>query len=287
MAVVSCRQVGAGRNGAGKSDYHRSYTVVWLIVVSSPYDGPMLIGLTADLPARFAPYVGYENAADIQALCTDLKIDQDGDDWQKWRATATFDTNWQNGQKNEENPEDEPPLFWVETEFVNKKITKDGAGNPIVNACGQLIDGLERLDAVETWVWEKNANNINRSMWKEYQNVTNSDTFKELEPKEGLMHILVPKASYRNGTPFWRVQYRVKVNKDKWTQNPADRGTLCRKVAGGPLGRPYDPVLNQPIDGEVYLNANGTMITDLVSTPIRFIGEKDVYKSKPFSGLGL
>lgn len=286
MAIVSCTQIGAGRNGQGKSDFHRSYTVVWQVIVNSAYDGAMTIGLYAALPARFAPYVGYENAADIYALCTDLRIEQDGGDWQKWRVTATFDTNWQNGQKNEENPEDEPSLFWVETEFVNKKVTKDGAGNPIVNAAGQLIAGLERIDAVETWVWEKNTTYLNRSLWKQYQNAVNSDSFYELDPKEGLMHIIVPKASYRNGVPFYRVQYRVKVNKDKWTQNPANIGTMV-KGSDGKLHPPVDSTGQNMSGAEVYLKVDGSQITDFAATPINYIGEKDMYPLKPFSGLGL
>lgn len=286
MSVVSCKQISAGRNGEGKSDFHRSYTVVWFVIVNSPYDGPMLIGLTADLPARFAPYIGYENAADIAALCTNLKIEQDGPDWQRWRVTATFDTNWQNGQQNQENPEDEPPLFWVETSFETKKITKDQAGNPIVNNAGQLIAGLERIDAVETWVWEKNYNALNRSLWKSYQNSVNSTAFLELEPKEGLLHIIVPKASYRNGQPFWRVQFRVKVNEDKWTQNPANIGTLV-KGSDGKLHPPVDSLGQSMSGSEVYLKVDGSQITDFAVTPINYIGAKDVYKLRNFNSLGL
>lgn len=284
MSVTSLKLIGAGRSADGKSDYNRSYTVVWQAIVNDPYDGPATVGSHGDLPVRFAPYVGYESTNDPYALCTALRCEQDGDDWQKWRVTATFETQFSQDQSQHENPEDEPPIFYVETEFSTKPVTKEWNGNDIKNSAGQLIAGLERLEAVETWVWEKNHTSLNRSLWLEYQNTVNSGSFHELSAKQGLLHIIVPKQSYRNGAPFWRVQYRVKVNKDKWTVEPADRGTAV-KNASGKLERPVDEKGN-PIDGEVNLKADGTQERDSTAA-IRYLPAKNLYEPKDWSVLGL
>jgi hypothetical protein len=284
MAVVSVKQIGAGRNADGRSDFNRSYTVVWVVIVDDPYDGPATVGSAATLPARFAPYVGYENTNDAFALCTSLRPEQDGEEWYKWRVTATFETQFTQNQHQHEDPSEEPPVFWVETEFTTKPVVKEWNGNDIKNSAGQLIAGLEKLEAVETWVWEKNHTSLNRSFWLAYQNTVNSDNFFELEPKQGLLHIIVPKASYRNGAPFWRVQYRVKVNKDGWDVEPADRGTAV-KNASGKLERPTDEK-GQPFDGEVPLKADGTQERDSTVAQ-RYLTAKDLYEPKAFSALGL
>lgn len=282
MAVLTLKQVGAGRSADGKSDWNRSYTVIWIATVDNPYDGPATVGSVPGLPGRFSPYVGYENTNDPYALCTALRCEQDGDEWRKWRITATFETQFASDQ-NKENPEDEPPVFWVETDFQSKPITKEYNGTDIKNSAGQLIAGLEKIEAVETWVWEKNHNSLNRSLWLEYQNSVNSGSFYELSAKQGLLHIIVPKAVYRNGQPFWRVQYRVKVNKDKWTVEPADRGTAVK--AGNKLERPVDDK-GQPMDGEVPLKADGTQERDPTAA-IRYLPPKNLYEPKDFNALGL
>lgn len=286
MAINSVKLVSAGRKASGTID-SRSYVVVWFVIVNSAYDGPCTVGNAPGIPLRYAPYVGYEHVADPVALCTRVEVEQDGGDgeYRKWRVTATFDTNWgQNEQPDTENPEDDPPIFWVETEFATKKVTKTWDGQDIKNAAGQLIDGLERFDAVETWVWEKNHNAINRALWNEYQNTVNNGGFHELGPKEGLLHIIVPKATYRNGVPYWRVQYRVRINKDGWPVNPRDVGTAVKNAAGK-LERPVDEKGN-PMDGEVPLKADGTQQRDPTAAP-RYIGKKDLYEPKNFNSLGL
>ncbi len=294
MAIVSCKKIGAGRNGDNTKDRHRSYTVVFRVIVNSPADGPATVVGASGIPNLYVPYVGYESTPDSQALCTGVKPEQDGDEWQRWRVTCTFTTNWAEGNNpnQQQNPEDEPAVFWVETEFATKAITKDYNGQDIRNSAGQLMAGLERFDAVETWVWEKNFTSLNRGTWKSYQNTVNSDSVGEIEPKQGLLHIIVPKPSFRDGQPYWRVQFRVKINPDKWTQKPADRGTAVLSGEESDsadkrkLQRPKDE-MDQPIDGEVFLDGHGKMITDPLNTEIHYIEEKDVYRPMNFSALGV
>ncbi len=283
MAILKFKQVGAGRNGNAKGNVERSYTVAWIVIVNSPLDGPLTIGNDSRAPLRFSPYVGYESSDDHQAVCNDLKVEQDGEDWQKWRVTATFATQGSNPAQ-QPNPEDEPALFWIETDFTTRKTTKTWDGEDIKNAAGQLIDGLTKPDCQETWIWERNYNTVNRSVWNDYQNTTNSDTVGEIAPKEGLLNIVVSRPVYRNGEPFVRVQFRVRVNKDKWTVNPADRGTAVRN-ASGKLERPVDEMGN-PMDGEVPLKEDGTQERDADAEP-RYIGAKDILKPMPFSVIGL
>lgn len=285
MAVVSCKQIGAGRNSGITKDRHRSYTVVYRVIVNSAYDGPATVISDPGIPLLYSPYVGYEHTSDPLALCTDIKPEQDGDEWQRWRVTCSFTTNWGQNQPNKkDDPEEEPPIFWIETEFVSKKVTKEWDGTDIKNSAGQLIEDIERFDVVETWVWEKNFNSINRSTWKAYQNTVNSDTVGEIEPKQGLLHIIVPKPSYRDGNPYWRVQFRVKVNKDKWSVKPRDQGTRV-KNSNGKLERPVDE-RGQPFDGTVPLKSDGKQQLDATAEP-RYLDEKDLYEPKNFSALGV
>lgn len=285
MAIVSVTQIGAGRRGGGSLD-SRSYNVVFQVLVSSPYDGIATVGNAPGIPGRFMPYAGYENTNDPQALCTKVDPEQDGDDWQKWRVTCTFDTNWnQNQQPQNDDPEDDPPIFWIETEFVTKATTKEWDGTPIVNKAGQLIEGLERFDSIETWVWERNYTSLNRGVWKTYQNSVNSADFDEIDAKHGLLHIIVPKPTFRNGVKYWRVQFRVKVSTDEdgWQVNPANRGTAV-KNASGKLERPVDDK-GKPFDGEVPLKNDGTQERNPAAVPL-YIGKKDLYRPRDFNALG-
>ncbi len=287
MSIVSVKQIGAGRRGSGKLN-GRAYTVVLQVIVNSAYDGIATVANASGIPARYAPYQGYENTDDPDALCVTVDPEQDGEEWQKWRVTCTFDTNWASGNSGtsstQNNPEEDPPLFWVETEFVSKPVFKTWNGNDIKNAAGQLIQGLERIEACETWIWERNYTSLNRGFWLSYQNAVNSDDIFELDPKQGLLHIIVPKASYRNGVAYYRVQFRVRICKEKWTVNPADRGTLV-KTSSGKLERPMTSA-TEAVDGEVPLRSNGSWETDATAA-VRYIGEKDIYEPKPFDALGL
>lgn len=286
MAAGPATLVAAGRSGGNTKDYHRTYTVVQQVIVTSSRDGPGTVVLASGIPPLYSRYVGYENTSDVEALCTDVKPEQDGDEWYKWRVTSTFTTNWLDGgnQNQNEDPEQDPVGFWIETEFQTKKITKEHDGTDIRNKAGQLIDGIERLDAIETWIWEKNYTFLNRSTWTTYQNTVNSDPVGEIEPHQGLLHIIVPKASLRNGQQFWRVQFRVKVNKDKWTIRPANRGYMW-KNSDNRLERPRDEG-GEPFDGEINLTEDGRQELD-TEAEIIYLPEKHIYKPISFNALGV
>lgn len=288
MAIVSCKKIGAGRNGDNTKDRHRTYTVVFRVIVNSPSDGPATVVLGSGIPNLYSPYIGYESSSDVLALCVGVKPEQDGDDWQRWRVTCTFTTNWASGnQPNQQpNPEDEPAVFWIETEFTTRIVTREWNGNAIRNSAGQFIEGLERYEAIETWVWEKNFSWLNRGTWKAYQNSVNADAVGEIEPKQGLLHIIVPKPSYREGEPFWRVQFRVKVNKDKWSVRPLDKGTRVKNgQTPSRLERPVDD-MGRPFDGTVNLKSSGLQELDPDVEP-RALPEKDLYQPMNFSALGV
>ncbi len=285
MAVVSVSKLGAGRSSSGKAG-GTTYKVVFQVIVNSAHDGPGTVVNASGIPDPYSQYSGYETSfSDPYALCVSLDPEQDGEHWQKWRVTATFDTNWNSSNQQSPNntPEDDPPLFWIETEFVNKKVTKEWNGTEIKNSAGELLDGLERLDCLETWVWERNYISLNREAWKAYQNTVNSVAIGEIEPKQALLHIIVPKPSYRNGVQYWRVQFREKVKKDKWTVNPADRGTSV-KNSSGKLERPMDD-LQHPHDGEVFLDGTGKWKRDTTAA-IVYLGDKNLYEPKNHMDLG-
>lgn len=283
MAIVSVSQLGAGRRGGGSLD-SRSYNVIFQVIVNSPYDGVATVGNAPGIPGRYQSYSGYENTNDPAALCTKVDPEQDGDDWQKWRVTCTFDTNWdQNNQPNNEDPENDPPIFWIETEFNEVDYTKEYDDTPIKNSAGQLISGLRRFQAEETWVWERNYTSLNRGVWKDYQNSNNSTDFDEIEAYTGLLHIIVPKPTWRNGVKYWRVQFRVRIREEGWRVNPADRGTAV-KNSKGKLERPVDEK-GKPFDGEVPLKADGRQERSAEAPP-RYIGNKKPYKPRDFHALG-
>ena len=103
MAIVSCKKIGAGRNGDNTKDHHRTYTVVFRVIVSSALDGPATVVMASGIPNLYSPYIGYENSADVLALCVSVKPEQDGEEWQRWRVTCQFTTNWAQNQQNQ-NP---------------------------------------------------------------------------------------------------------------------------------------------------------------------------------------
>lgn len=291
MSVIKFKQIAAGRKGGAKDGADRNYVVTWVVIVDDRRDGPLTIGNyhpggapKDNVPLRFQPYVGYENNDDGGALCRDVQVEQDGDEWQKWKVTATFSAETSNPSTTPD-PEEDPVNFWIETEFGEVETTKTWDDEDIKNSAGQLIAGLRKPNYGETWVWEKNYTSLNRGVWKAHQNTTNSSDFYEIEAKQGLLHIIVPKPAFRGGVMFWRVQFRVTIRKDKWTVNPADRGTAV-KNEDGKLEQPVDPNTGQKIDGEVYLKEDGSLLFEPDEDEIRYIGEKDLVEPKDFSALG-
>lgn len=291
--IVSLAQIAAGRSGDGKSDYNRSYTVVWRAIVDDPRDGPATVGSAAGLPARFSPYVGYENTDDPAALCTSLKPDQIGADgeWRVWKITATFETQFTQGQDQHENPTDRPPEYWVEFQDETRSVTKTYNDLDIVNSAGQLIAGLERDYSVATIVIQRYESAFDPQSWLEFQNTTNSGTFSlsgigSFDDQTLLMKITTGKAETINSYRVWPVTYRLKYKEDTWRVNPADVGTAVLG-SDGKLHLPIDPATQQPKDGEVYLDGDGQEITDLLNNPIEYIGNKALYRPRDWSPLSL
>ncbi len=224
MSIVSLKKIAAGRSGDQKSDYNRSYTVVWTAIVNDPKDGPRTLGLASGLPLLFSSYIGYENASDIQALCTGVKPEQDGDEWQKWKITATFETNFKQEQQQQENPTKRPVTRWVEYENQSKKVTKEWDGTEIKNSAGQLLDGLERQDCVRIDVFQRYESPDNSANWDAYQNTTNSKQFEDIPKNQGLMQVTAAPPDTINGFYVSQVTYRIKRNPEGWDIEPADRG---------------------------------------------------------------
>lgn len=286
MAIVSVKQVGAGRSASGGSDYNRSYTVVWMIIVSDPNDGPATVGNAAGLPLRFVPYVGFENTSDPEALCTDLDVEQDGEEWQKWKATATFETRFTQEQDQHEDPEDRPAEMWVEFEDKTVKTTKTYNDLDIKNSAGQLIAGLEKDETVGVIVIERYESEFQPDVWFEFNNSTNSGTFLGCADQTLKMKITAAKAETINGFRVWPVTYKLKYKKDKWTVNPADTGTAVRGT-DNKLHLAIDKATQQPKDGVIYLDGNGAEIEDPLNTPIEYIGDKALQEPRDWSTLNL
>lgn len=284
MAIVSCTKARAGRNGESKSDRNRSYTVVWIVIVNSRNDGPKVVGNAPGVAGLFDPYEGYEAESDPDALCTSIKPDQDGDNWQKWKVTATFETKFSNSSNAPaDNPAEDAVVRWVETEFVQEKVVKEYDGTPIKNSSGQLLSGIERDTAVYTLCFERNELAISSALF-DYNNSVNSDPWKGLQPGQGLMRITVGKPEYRNGIQYHKHGYRVRVKREGWNVEPADRGTLVLDAAGNALVRPVDQ-FNQSMDGEVNLDGSGRQLA-FGTEPI-FLPQKKLYQPMPFAFLGL
>lgn len=292
MALVNLALVSAGRSGDGKSDYNRSYTVVWRAIVDDPRDGPATVGSFPGLPARFSPYVGYENTDDAAALCTTLKPEQAGGDgeYRLWKITGTFETNFTQAQDQHQNPEDRPPEKWVEFEDEQRDCTKTYNDLDIVNSAGQLVAGLQRDYTVATIVIARYEATFDPQTWLDFNNTTNSGTFSVVGgafPDQTLrMKITTGKAETINGYRVWPVTYRLKYKKETWRVNPADVGTA---VIGtdDKLHLPIDPATGQPKDGEIYLDGTGHEITDLVNNPIEYIGDKALYEPTSWASLNL
>lgn len=288
MSIIECSQIGQGRSGDNSKDGHRMYTVVFQVIVSNAYDGPGVVVLGNGIPTLYQEYTGFENRNDRDALCIGVKPEQDGNEWQKWRVTCTFSTNWaDSGQPNQNpNPEEDPALFWIETEFAEQATTKTWNKKPIRNSSGQLYDGLTRFRSNETWIWEKNFSSIQRSTWKAYQNAVNSDTIDEIEPNQGLLFISVPKPAFRNSQPFYRVQFRVRVNTEGWNPTPLDQGTMV--LNSSDLWEQPRDAQNKPIDGMVFLNGSGKVHPDQGKTDFEpfELPKAELYEPKPFANLG-
>ncbi len=283
MAVVSVSQIGPGRSGEGRDDYNRSYQVPFQVIVDDPYDGVATVGNAAGIPARYAPYIGYDNTGDLFALCTSLSVEQDGEEWRKWKVTATFETRFSNEENQpNQNPEEDPPKRYVEIEYKTRKTTKEWDGTDITNFAGQLINGIEVEDAVVSLCWKRNEIGITSKLLS-HNNTVNSNAQFGASAGQLRLRINVGEPQYRNGVQFYEHIYKATYNKAGWHVNPANKGALVKGTDGN-LKRPEDTD-GQPIDGEVLLDNNGALANP--ADPIVFIGEKKLLEPKNWNDLNL
>jgi hypothetical protein len=293
MAIVRVSQTGPGRAAEGKSDFNFSYSVPFQVLVDDPRDGPGTVGNAVDpvtgvaIPPRFSQYKGYEaNFFDLNALCTRCVPKQDGEEWRKWSVEAIFETNFQ--IQHQQNPTEDPVVPWIEIESERRKVTKTWDGKDIVNSAGQLIDGIEDDFDLCTYCFLRNESQPT-TLWTTYNNTVNSDTFLGCLAKTLRLKIHVDKPQRRNEYYYWPHTYRFKYDPNGWAIDPADRGTAVKR-SDGTLGRPISPNTNEPIDGEVFLDGSGGLLSAGAAIVYlsKFTGSKtDIKQPKPFKSLNL
>lgn len=308
MGIFKVSQIGPGRRGKAFNDFNRDYTVPFQVIVTDARDGLFVVGGAVDpntgvrIPPRYWPYIGYENGpGDVFALCTDLDIGQDPANWQKWTVDVKFETNYQT--QKQEDPEDDPVIYWVEKDIEQLDEVKEWDGTPIVNSSGQLYQGIKGRRVIVSHCFLRNELQPT-PLFSTYNGALNSVAYQVSPQLKATkytlqLEITVDKPQRRSQYFYYPHTYKMAYKQEGWPIDPVDRGTAVIRTVPPllpRLGRPIDAD-NQPIDGEVNLDGNGNMLAAnaqlvFLSGAVNGIGNgtgkpKFLTQPLPFSALNL
>lgn len=175
------------------------------------------------------------------AVCKGTDANRRGDNPYIWDASATFSSEVEEGQDNQDPNSD--PNIWVpvyETKFerLQEVVTKDFANVAVANSAGQPFQtGLTIGRFIPVWeFYQFEPATVTDEQLIERNETVNTASFKGRAAKTLLLTILSSRVGYYYGQRRRLSQYSLKYNVRKWTHKRLDVGTVY--LSGSDL-KPY------------------------------------------------
>jgi hypothetical protein len=226
------------------------------------------------------PIVGVTVSSFGLTVCQSKSCVRDPDNPLYWEVTCEFSSVVEEGQDSQD-PQTDPtawvPIYETKFERSQKVVTRDFAGNAVVNSAGQGFDnGLTISRFLPVWeFFQFEPATVSDEDVIERNEVVNSVAFRGRAIKTLLCTVTSSKIGYYYGTPLRLTQYSLKYDPLTWIHKRLDVGTVFKD------GTDLKDYLSK--DGTVIrggLNGSGAKVT-VGDDPA--ILEFDMYDAKDFN----
>jgi len=258
----------------------RTYTDVWNVRCSSPFDIGPLIFNAVGVPLLYSVY-----AADPFAYCID-KSGSRTSAWDFWKVQLEYSTKFPfDPTQQDENPLNRPPVCRVSTNKFTKIVTLDNTTpepKTYLNSAGDPFDGgIELPDsrAVYSITWNADLLSLPDDLFMQLQNKVNSNTYRGFVAGRLLVCDLTSEFAFENNVPHYKRSIQLEDKPEGW--NPTrrlDQG-FRKIVDGNPV-----PIMSrgQPVTAPVLLDGEGGVL-DQFDSPVYL--EFNDYKTTSFAAL--
>ncbi|GAC1448274.1 MAG: hypothetical protein NVSMB9_31250 [Isosphaeraceae bacterium] len=242
MSVTAVNEI-LPKRGSIDNLWQRSYTRTFRVQTDSPHDGPKIVRLAVDpvtgvkIPSIGFSYTNGTNAyaatesdfgSFVQSVTPECEEAGANPAFSSWKVTVEY------GPYNTSLFQANPITWPIRIAFGEQKdelvVTKDQAGNAIVNSAGEryadpvTIDDtrsvitIARNEAVHAYDWtlpELYRDKINNAPWNGYP----TKTVK-------CASIITSQPQYNSDAQVWyfEVTYVFEINRDTWTKSLLDQG---------------------------------------------------------------
>ena len=248
-------------------NYHRTYSIDWLVETTDPGDGPAAVANASGLPGVGSTW-SFGNDIDAWAFCVpsaQIKLHQHkkGDPHQHWIVKQTFTTDlgsitrcW---DEKFENPLLEPAKLSGGFAKYLKEATSDANGAAIVNVAFERYKGklVEINDNHPTVSITFNAATLPLVLFSQYMdNTTNDATLWGLPKKTiTLADCTWTENWYGTCIKYYTINYEFEINHGTWTRSFLNEGRKKLRPGGN---------INKPADFIVIRDEEDERITDPV-----------------------
>lgn len=217
------------------------------------------------------------------AVCKGVTANRREDNPFLWDATATFSSEVDEGQDNQDpqtDPTDWVPVYETKFERLQEVVTEDQNGDPVANSAGQpFATGLTVGRFIPMWeFFQFEPATVDDETLIARNECVNNATFKGKPQKSLLLTILSSKVSFYYGQRRRLTQYCIRYNSRLWTHKRLDVGTVFKD---GTQIKPYKDSLNQTV---ILGGLNGAGAKVAAGDPPATL-QFDIYPSISFSFL--
>lgn len=292
MAVLSCTLL-RGRDYTRGEDQQRTHTDQYQILCDRVDHTPFQVEKLAQhagphaLPELYAPHV-----RDKVARVKTISVRQADDAAEKFTASVTYDTKFEQPQELPKNPLARPVRYYLELMQFERVVDTDNRGRPIVNSLGMPFDPpLMQDDSRQVLVAVRNIANIFEltSLQQTYKDAINTNPFYGAKPRQAkIVSITSGEEQRENAVNYFEVAIRVafRGEGDTWDRkllNVAMKRRI-RNSDGSYRIADTDKDGNK-ISSPIMLNRDGTMVREGVDEPVWLTFR--TYPERDFRGLGI
>ncbi len=177
------------------------------------------------------PIVGLRYGA-FDAVCVSMNAERKPENPYYWDVTCEFDTSQENQKQNPANPSPDPtswlPVFKIDGfETMEKVLTLDEAGSPIVNSVGDQFETplmATRLICYFSFIqYEDPSQDID--VFLERNDVVNETAFAGRDPRTLRLNVISAELGTYGTYAAWKTGYRVSYDRETWDVKILDYGS--------------------------------------------------------------
>ncbi|HEY2414154.1 MAG TPA: hypothetical protein VGI40_18055 [Pirellulaceae bacterium] len=289
MGILSVQERKGARsniNDQGVTEYTRTFQVI----TDSPLVGAATVRTATGIPRRFDIYAT-ATEFDTLSVATKVTVEQDSDNPRLWIVTVDYGVPSINEDQQDPNPLLRPAVLSWNFQKATRAVYKDVNDKAIQNSAGEyFIPCPEIDDSRPVLTVSRNEASFNPAIAIQYQDAINSDGFLGFTAGQVKVAGIQAQSQTENSKFFWAVQYEFEFRRDGWQLILEDLGRNRKWTDGDPPAEEGKLqaiiVSGVPASDAIPLNGSGQPLlnpspTNRVPRPF------DVYKSLPFSTLGL